>query len=184
MLLWVGVPQWLSQICAGAAQDLGRFMGELLNTVFTAIAPPELEAIRLLEREQRNQNLEVIPVRASFSSPPQINLNAAEIRHVGEANVVYNNIHSHCPSCHKGNRGEIGCRLAYGRPCAGCVNPREIRLIPVFDQTTHNVITVPRGFRLPNEQMQQYILNTRELMKRVLLMIIYLSYLRQGLMIV
>ena len=152
MLLWVGVPQWLSQICAGAAQELGHYMGELLNTVFTAMAPPELEAIRLFEREQRNQSLEVIPIRASYSSPPQINLDAAEIRHVGEANVVYNNIHSHCPSCHKGDRGEIGCRLAYGRPCAGSVDPREIKLIPVFNQTTRNVITVPRAFLLPNEQ--------------------------------
>ena len=126
-------------------------MGELLNTVFTAIAPPELEAIRLLEREQRNQNIEVIPVRASFSSPPPINLNAAQIRHVGEANVVYNNIHSHCPSCHKGDRGEIGCRLAYGRPCAGSVDPREIRLVRVLNQITNNVITVPRAFQLPYE---------------------------------
>jgi hypothetical protein len=116
------------------------------------MAPPRMEAIRLLEREQKNQNSDIVPLRASFSSPPPITLNAEQIKRVGEACVVYNNIHSHCPSCKKGNRGAIACRLAYCRPCAENSNPREIKIIAIVNELEHTTITAPRGIQLPKTE--------------------------------
>ena len=150
----------MSQRCAGAAQDLGQFMGTLLSTTFTAMAPTRLLAIRLLQREQTNQDSNIIPLRASFSSPPPITLNAAAIRHVGEACVVYNNIHSHCPTCRKGDRGQTACRLAYCRPCSENFTPREIRVVAIISELNNSTINVPRARELilpeDNRMYDQY----------------------------
>ena len=139
--MWAGIPQWVSQRCAGAAQDLGPFMGNLLSTAFTTMVPPRLATIRLLHKLESDDDAEQIikPIRASYSAPPPIDTPAEVLRNIGKASMTYNDIHSHCPTCHKGVRGGVGCRLAYSRPCSESCVPRIMSTISV------NNVTYPRA---------------------------------------
>ena len=117
-LIWAGLPQWLPQRAAG--HDLGRVIADILSSVFSASAPPNIHAINLLRR-QANQNQ-----NPAFFSPPTPNTSAADIRLCGQAANVAISGHSHCETCKKGEKGRNECRLAYGRPYATNTLPRAL----------------------------------------------------------
>ena len=149
ILLWFGMPQWLPQRCAGAIHDLGQFIGTLLSTAFTAIGSPRTEALRLISRLRSSKNNDnVNSLRAAYSAPPARNLSAAQLRSIGNATMVYTNVHSHCPTCHKPPRGRCVCRLGYSRPTASSFDPREIVPTQIQNISSNLITTAPRG-RLP-----------------------------------
>jgi hypothetical protein len=65
-LVWAGLPQWLTQRCAGAHSDLTDRVRAILDSAYQAFASPRLHAVRLLRRVDDRQS----DVRAAFYSPP------------------------------------------------------------------------------------------------------------------
>ena len=102
-----------------------RHIANIIATAFTASAPPEILALNLLRRVQGKH---IVP---TYSSPPPHNLSGEEVRSWGTAVIGVANIHSHCPTCHKGKIGDECCRLAYPRPLCYDTEPREIKRLLV-----------------------------------------------------
>jgi len=106
-LYWTGLPGWLVQRVAGSR--LGDVVAAYNRETHQAHASPRLHALKLIRRMKDK------PLKSGYFCPPPSDLDAAEIADWGEAAIVCICGHSHCMTCHKGNRGDDECRLAYNR---------------------------------------------------------------------
>ena len=162
-LFWGGLPHWLTQRCAGH-DELAKHVSGLLTTAYTAHVTPELHAARLIRRMEGVTNIRpayyaptppdvaapaiAVPlVIPSGATPEDITklVAARNILAAGDATLANVNVHTHCPTCHKGFIGQCDCRLAYPRGTGTNTTPILVDHVSVPTGKDNHVKLAPRG---------------------------------------